>query len=73
MSKLDRYGRSWNTLDDLSTLTFDSFHKACLWKKTGDMNVQPCNYITTTNEPKSLVKDISCDSCKCRFDGQYYI
>ena len=73
MTNLERYGRSCNTLDDLSAMTYDPFHKVCPRKKTVDMNVQPCNFLSTINESKSLVKHTLRDCCKCRFDGECFI
>ena len=61
MVSLDKYSRSCNAADDLST-------KICIPNKTKDVNVKAFNTITRTNEAKIMVKHISCD-CKCKFNS----
>ena len=61
MVSLDKYSRSCNAADDLST-------KICIPSKTKDVNVKAFNTITRTNEAKIMVKHISWD-CKCKFNS----
>ena len=60
--KLDKYIGSCNTFKDL-------FNKVCVPNETEDLNLSVFNMITGINEPKTLIKHISC-KCKCKFDGR---
>ena len=55
----DKYSRSCNSANDLST-------KICVLRKK--MNIKVFSLITNKNEAKKMVKDISCD-CKCTFNS----
>ena len=41
----------------------------CVPNKTEDKNLNVFTMITKTNEPKTLIKDISC-GCKCKFNDR---
>ena len=41
----------------------------CVPNETEDLNLSVFNMITGINEPKTLIKHISC-KCKCKFDGR---
>ena len=43
--------------------------KACVLKKTKDINVNAFNMITNKSEAKTMPKQISCD-CKCKFNSK---
>ena len=60
MISLDKCNESCNAVDDLSA-------KIYVPNKTKDVNLKVFNMITRINEPKTLVKDISCD-CRCNFN-----
>ena len=59
---LDRYVRSYITLNDLS-------NKICVPNETEDLNLSVFNMITGINESKTLTKHISCE-CKCKFGSR---
>ena len=61
MISLDKCNGSCNAVDDLST-------KICILSKIEYVKVIVFNVITKINEPKTLVKHISCN-CKCKFDS----
>ena len=62
--KLDRCVGSCNTLNDL-------FYNVCVLGKTKDLNLSIFTMMTGINEPKTLIKHISCE-CKYKFDGRKY-